>query len=317
MSFATPAILAGLVAIPLLILWYLRRQRGRAQDRAAFVLPALAPSVAPDTPRWRRHLPMIAFAAALTVLIVALAGPQATRAVPIRNASIMLLADNSSSMAATDVSPSRLVAAERAAQRFLATVPEGVAVGVIVFNQNTTVLSPPTTDRDAVARALTGWHADGRTAIGDAIKAGLKQLTRTPKATRPPAAMVLLSDGTSTNGADPIAAARQAKAQGIRIDTVALGTANGTIKVPGGKGRTVTKRVPPDPQGLSRIATASGGQGYAVKDASQLSSLYEQLGSKLSHRTEKRKIADEFAGGALVLVLLGGGMSLRWFGRLI
>lgn len=317
MSFATPVALAGLIAIPLLIVWYVHRQRGRARDRAAFVLPALAPSVAPDLPRWRRHLPMLAFAVALAVLIVALAGPQATRAVPIRNASIMLLADNSSSMAATDVSPTRLVAAERAAQSFLATVPKDVAVGVIVFNQNPTVLSPPTTDHAAVLRALTGWHADGRTAIGDAIQSGLKQLTKTPKASRPPAAMVVLSDGTSTNGADPIAAAKQAGAQKIRIYTVALGTANGTIKVPAGKGRTVTKKVPPDPQGLSQIARASGGQGYAVQDASHLSSLYKQLGSKLSHKLEKRKIANEFAGGALILMLIGSGMSLRWFGRLI
>lgn len=317
MSFATPVVLAGLLAIPLLVVWYLRRQRGRARDRAAFVLPALTPSVAPDLPRWRRHLPMLAFATALTVLIVALAGPQATRAVAINNASIMLLADNSSSMAATDVAPSRLAAAERAAQRFLATVPKGVAVGVIVFNQNPTVLTPPTTDHAAAARALAGWHADGRTAIGDAIQSGLRLLTRTPKASRPPAAMVVLSDGTSTNGSDPIAAARQAAAQRIRIDTVALGTPNGTIRVPAGHGRTTVKRVPPDPQGLSQIARASGGQGYAVQDASHLSSLYAQLGRKLSHRMVKRKISDEFAGGALVLVLLGSGMSLRWFGRLI
>jgi Ca-activated chloride channel family protein len=129
--------------------------------------------------------------------------------------------------------------------------------------------------------------------------------------------MVVLSDGTSTNGADPIAAAKQAAAQKIRIYTVALGTANGTIKVPAGKGRTVTKKVPPDPQGLAQIARASGGQGYAVQDASHLTSLYEQLGSKLSHKLEKRKIANEFAGGALILVLIGSGMSLRWFGRLI
>jgi Ca-activated chloride channel family protein len=317
MSFATPVALAGLVAIPLLVVWYLRRQRGRARDRAAFVLPALAPSVAPDLPRWRRHLPMLAFGTALAVLIVALAGPQATRAVPIKNASIMLLADNSSSMAATDVKPSRLVAVEQAAQKFLSTVPDGVAVGVIVFNQTPTVLAPPTTDREAVMKALTGWHADGRTAIGDAIGAGLKQLTRTPKAARPPAAMVVLSDGTSTEGANPITAARQAAAQHIRIDTVALGTPNGTITVPAGKGRTAVRRVPPDPTGLAQIARASGGQGYAVEDASHLSSLYAQLGSKLAHRNVKQKIDDEFAGGALVLVLLGSGMSLRWFGRLI
>ena len=317
MSFATPVALAGLIAIPLLIVWYVRRQRGRARDRAAFVLPALAPSVAPDLPRWRRHLPMLAFAVALAVLIVALAGPQATRAVPIRNASIMLLADNSSSMAATDVSPTRLVAAERAAQSFLATVPKDVAVGVIVFNQNPTVLSPPTTDHAAALRALTGWHADGRTAIGDAIQSGLKQLTKTPKASRPPAAMVVLSDGTSTNGADPIAAAKQAAAQKIRIYTVALGTANGTIKVPAGKGQRSPRRCRLTRRGCRRslarpAARDTPSRTRATCPRSTSSSAQSSATSWRSARSPT-----SFAGGALILMLIGSGMSLRWFGRLI
>ena len=309
MSFATPVALAGLIAIPLLIVWYVRRQRGRARDRAAFVLPALAPSVAPDLPRWRRHLPMLAFAVALAVLIVALAGPQATRAVPIHNASIMLLADNSSSMAATDVSPTRLVAAERAAQSFLATVPKDVAVGVIVFNQNPTVLSPPTTDHAAVLRALTGWHADGRTAIGDAIQAGLKQLTKTPKASRPPAAMVVLSDGTSTNGADPIAAAKQSAAQKIRIYTVALGTANGTIN--GGQ------PVPPDPKTLADIARITGGRAFTAGDVKSLDQVYKRLGSQVATKKQKREVTSLFAGGALALMLLSALSSIRMFGRVL
>jgi Ca-activated chloride channel homolog len=317
MSFAAPLFLAGLLAVPLLIFWYVRRQRGRARDRAAFVLPALAPSVAPERPGWRRHIPMLAFAAALTILIVALAGPQATRAVPIKRSTIVLVVDNSSSMAATDVVPSRLVAVQRAAQQFLKTVPSNAAVGVIVFNQTPTVLTPPTTDHAAVARALTGWHADGHTAIGDAMQSGLRLIERTPKASRPPSAMVVLSDGTSTNGANPLAVARQAAGQKVRIDTVALGTANGTIKVSRANGTKVDKPVPPDPQSLAQIAHAASGQSYAVADAGHLNALYAQLGVKLSHRHVKQKITDEFAGGALVLLLLGSTLSMRWFGRLI
>jgi Ca-activated chloride channel family protein len=317
MTFATPLALGGLLAVPVLVVWYVRRQRGRARDRAAFVLPALMPSVAPERPGWRRHLPMLAFAAAVTVLIVALAGPQATRAVPMKSSTIMLVVDNSSSMAATDVAPSRLLAVQRAARQFLKTVPSSVAVGVIVFNQTPTVLTPPTTDHAVLQRALTGWHADGHTAIGDAMAAGLRLLTRTPKATRPPAAMVVLSDGTSTNGANPITVAQEAAGQHIRVDTVALGTPNGTINVPGPHGTKVAKPVPPDPQSLAQIAHASGGQSYAVQDASRLDSLYAQLGAKLSHHHVKQHIANEFAGGALVLLLLGSGLSLRWFGRLI
>ena len=140
MSFATPLLLVLLLGVPVLIVWYVRRQRGRARDRSAFVLPALAPSVAPERPGWRRHVPMIAFATALAVLIVALAGPQATRAVPTRAPRSSSPATTASSMAATDVAPSRLVAVQRAAQQFLKTVPGNVSIGVITFNQTPTVL---------------------------------------------------------------------------------------------------------------------------------------------------------------------------------
>jgi Ca-activated chloride channel family protein len=318
MSFYSPLVLIALVAIPLLVVLYLLRQRGRGRDRDAFVSGALAVSVIRERPGWRRHAPMLAFLLALAVLIVAAARPRTTEAVTVKHAAIMLATDHSGSMAATDVAPSRLVAVKRAADAFLAKVPDQISVGVMAFNQTPTVLTPPTTDRATDRSALVNVQPHGGTAIGDAIQTAVHLLTSVPQSSRPPAAIVLLSDGSSTSGVNAVTAARAAARQHIRIYTVALGTANGTITAKTGKGSATVKRsVPPDPQALAQIAHASGGQAYTAQDAQDLSAVYKHLGAQLSHRKQTRELTAGFAGGGLVLLLLGSALSLLWFGRLI
>lgn len=318
MSFATPLALLGLLAIPLLVNSYMVQQRRRATAAKAFVTEPLMPSVAPDKPHWRRHAPMVAFALALAILIVAAARPQRSSAVPVTDAAVMLANDVSSSMAATDVAPSRLVAAERAASRFLAKVPSHVRVGLLEFNEKPIVLQSPTTDHSLTRSSLTQLRAGGHTAIGDAINTAVRSLVslKGQNGKRPPAAIVLLSDGTSTNGADPIAAAKQAAAQHIPVYTVALGTARGTITVKRGT-RTTTVPVPLAPQELAQIASSSGGRSFTVNDTSQLKAVYAHLAAQLGHKQVKHEITASFAGGGLVLLLLGSVLSLAWFGRLV
>src|SRR5919206_557092 len=139
--------------------------------------------------------PMAAFALALTVLVVAAAKPQRTVAVPVETASIMLATDVSRSMTATDVQPTRLVAARRAARRFVKGVPRGVRVGVMAFNSRPTILQSPTRDHAAASAALLRLQPGGFTAIGEAIAAGVRILNppRLPGNQRPPAALVLLA----------------------------------------------------------------------------------------------------------------------------
>jgi Ca-activated chloride channel family protein len=318
MSFAAPLVLVALVSLPVLINLYVIYQRKRRAAASTFVSPALADSVAPKRPGWRRHVPMAIFALALAVLIVAAARPQKSVAVSVNNAAAVLANDVSSSMAATDVAPNRLGAAERAGTHFLATVPASARVGLLQFNQRATVLQSPTTDRELVKSALSQLRASGHTAIGDGILTGLHMLASLPKQNgkSPPGAIVLLSDGTSTNGADPLAAARQAKAQHVPIYTVVLGTDSGTIKVRQ-HGRVVNQRVPPSPQQLAQVAQLSGGQAFTVADSSKLNQVYAHLGAQISHKHVKHEITASFAGGALVLLLLGSVFSLRWFGRLV
>jgi len=318
MSFLDPAVLIALVAIPLLVVWYVRHQRQRENAASAFVTPALTASVAPNRPRWRRHVPMLAFVLALAVLIAAAARPERTVAVTVDNASIMLANDTSGSMAAKDVSPTRLAAAERAANRFLSTVPASVRVGLIEFNTTVALLQSPTTDHASVRSALAQLRVTGGTAIGDALMRALKALQSEPKVNGkvPPAAIVLLSDGASDVGSDPITAAQQAAAAHIRIYTVELGTPNGTVTEKRGN-RTVTVKVPPNPAQLAEIARVSGGQAFTASDAQGLNKVYERLGAELSHKKVKHEMTASFAGGGLVLLLVGSVGSLMWFGRLV
>ena len=130
---------------------------------------------------------------------------------------------------------------------------------------------------------------------------------------RPPAAVVLISDGESTGGRDPVETAREAAELGVPVYTVALGTPGATIV--DAKGRT--QPAPPDPETLRAMAEASGGQSFAVEDADALNQVYERLGSQVATEREPREVTAAFAGGALVLVAGGALLSLHWFRRLV
>ena len=319
MSFATPLVLLGLLAVPLVVVAYLAHERDRRSAAAAFASPKLQPSVATRRPGWRRHAPMLAFGLALVVLVIAAAKPQHTVAIPVEKASIMLATDVSGSMLATDVQPSRLAAAKTAAKRFVASVPGRVNVGVMAFNQTPTVLQSPTTDRTAVNAAIDRMRSSGATATGEAISTATRILhgNPLPGQARIPAAIVLLSDGVSTRGRPPLPLAQAAGKLHIPIYTVALGTPQGTITVHKRGGGTTTQAVPPSPATLAEIARASGGKTFTAETAGGLKQVYEKLGSQLGQRHVKRQLTSTLAGGGLVLLLAGAAMSLGWFGRLV
>ena len=309
MSFQSPLLLLGLLLLPLGLVAYAVGERRRRRAAAAWAAPATAASVVPRRPGWRRHAPLALSALALAGLVTALARPQVTVAVPAEQATIVLAMDHSGSMAATDVAPSRLAAAFDAGEAFLDRLPERVRVGGVVFDHRAEAVLSPTTDRAALRSALrAAMVPSGGTATGEALAASLAML-HAPSGPQPPAAVVLLSDGESTSGRDPVAVAEEARALGIPVYTVALGTAAGTL--PDGK------PVPPDPASLQAIAERSGGQAFTAEEAGALSAVYEELGSRVAEKREQREVTGAFAGGAIVLLAAGAALSLRWFRRLL
>lgn len=327
MSFGTPLALLALVAVPLLVVVYVARQRRQSRLSAAFAAPLLAASHSPLRPGGRRHVPFVFYALALTAVLLAVAKPQRSVAVPVERASIMLLTDVSGSMLSTDVPPNRLEAARSAEEQLLNNVPKRVNVGVMAFNQAASVLQSPTQDRAAAFDALQQLESSGGTATGTAVTLATRILRPGASATRaggstgsdsrPPAAIVLLSDGASTRGVDPVAAAEAAQKEGIKVYTIALGTPGGTIEVPRANGTKQTKPVPPDPTTLKAMAQAGGGEFFTSATADGLARVYEQLGSELGSRKKDKPVTPAFAAGAALLLLGGAGLSLGWFGRLL
>jgi Ca-activated chloride channel family protein len=310
-SFAEPLLLLALVLLPF---WFLA-QRAAVRRRRKFAIrfPAAATvaGVMRAAPAWRRRLPTALLTLAAIVLVFALARPQATVAVPVEQAAVMLITDGSGSMAATDVKPTRLDAARDAAKRFLDRVPDGMQVGAVGFATTAHTVVAPSLRHDQVRAAIASLDADGGTATGDALEVALDALEsrRNREGQRAPAAIVLLSDGKTTSGSDPLAAAERAKRLRIPVYTVSLGTPDGVVQ-PSPFQPPIN--VPPDPQTMREIAATSGGLAFEVDDGDELDQIYEKLGSQLGTRDERRDIAAGFAGAGLLLLLGGLGTGLRW-----
>jgi Ca-activated chloride channel family protein len=221
-------------------------------------------------------------------------------------------------MKATDVEPTRLDAARTAAKAFLAEVPEKFRVGVVSFATRAAVGVAPTEDRELVEAALDSLGPGEGTAIGDAVALSLQ--VGQPKVETvepvPPRAILLISDGARDGGRiEPAEAARQAKERGVPVYSVLVGTQDGTVEeeLTGGLRRII--RVPPSPQTLEQISGTTGGEFFAATDSEELSSVYEDLGSRLGTRDESREITDVFAAVAVALLLAAGTISAMLFRR--
>jgi Ca-activated chloride channel family protein len=185
---------------------------------------------------------------------------------------------------------------------------------VVAFSSAPDAVQRPTSDHSEVQRVIDLQVADGATASGDALQTGLDTLASDRQnGKRPPAAMVLLSDGKTTTGRDPVEVARAAGRLHIPIYTVALGTADATVPNPG-FGPPLP--VPPDPQTLGEIAQVSGGKAFTAEDSNKLASIYKTLGSQFGTRDVKREITSGFVWAGLGLLLGGSFMALRSRGRL-
>jgi Ca-activated chloride channel family protein len=314
-NFAHPLFLLALLGVPLLVAAQMAsRRRARRYAVRFTALPALRAAAAAAPRGWMRHVPAALLLLSLSALVFALAKPQRTVAVPIDRGSIMLVTDHSRSMQATDVAPDRLSAAQAAARKFLSQVPSAVRVGVVAYSNAPDAVQAPTSDHAEARRVIDAQVADGATASGDALQVALDTLGADKQNGKtPPAAIVLLSDGKTTTGRDPIEVARTAGKLHIPIFTVALGTADATVPNPG-FGPPLP--VPPDPESLAQIAQASGGRAFTAEDSSRLASIYKALGSQLGTKDVQREVTSSFVLMGMGLLLAGAALSVRSRARL-
>ena len=310
MSFFAPGRLWLLAAVAALAVVYLVLQRRRGRYAVRFTNIALLDKVAPERPGWRRHVPAAAFLVMLALLVTAFARPSANARVPRERATIMVVLDVSGSMAATDVEPNRIQAAQRAAMAFVERLPARFNVGLVVFDRDVSVLAEPTTDREVVRGQLENLRLGPGTAIGEAVFTALTTIAsfdRQAATNPPPARIVLLSDGASNAGRPPAQAAQAAAAAKVPVSTIAYGTPDGQLN---------GTPVPVDGPTLRRLAEVSGGSYYEAATGEELQQVYKDIGSSVGYRTERREVSAWFVGLGLVAALAAAAASLTWFSRL-
>jgi len=314
MSFKDPLWLLGLLAVPLLL--GLHILAGRRAKRYAVRFPAMASLriAAGGGLSWRRHVPVGLLLAGLGTLVLTLARPGHTVRIADTGASIMLVLDHSGSMEATDVSPTRLAAAERAANTFMSRLPAAVKVGVVTFSSAPDGVQAPSTDRTPVGQLIGAQIANGATSTGDALALALTLLPHPAKKAPETSAIVLLSDGAANTGQDPLGVATQAGALRVPIYTIALGTADATIPDPTRFGGSIA--VPPDPALMGQIAAASHAKAYSAGDAGSLDGIYKTLGNQLGSKPQRNDITVGFAAAGLLLLSATAIASISLGGRM-
>jgi Ca-activated chloride channel family protein len=328
MSFAAPQRLWLLVLAAGCVVAYVAVQR-RRRDATRFASPALLPLLMPRRPGWWRHLVAAVFAAGLVLATVGAAQPTIPGTEERKQATIIVAIDASDSMGATDVKPDRITAAITAARSFIGDLPSTFHVGLVTANAAPAVIVAPTTDHQAVLNALDTLELSPGTALGEAIFTSLSALPRQsgagdqeaagdpgaegfPEEKTPAAQVVLLSDGVTTTGRPDREAIAAAVAAGVPVSTIAFGTDDASVV---SAGQTV--EVPVDATTLRAIAEGTGGTFFDAASVSELRQVYEEIDADVTVVPTDRDIAEWFAGGALILLVVAAVVSMLTTARVV
>jgi len=337
MSLADPVLLAAGLLVAAGLAWAaIAAARRRAAALAAAGVAAASQGQGPGRGRDRARLGGVWFTiAGVAVLAIAVAGPAASVPVSRASGTVILAMDVSGSMAATDVAPSRLAAAKRAALSFINAQPGSVDIGVIAFQQGGLEAALPTADHATAAAAVRRLKASGGTSLGDAILASLSAIThktvgigRNGSAPNigywPSATIVLLSDGQDQAGATgggtgtgagtgTDLAASVAEKAGVHIDTVGVGTTTGTaVDVDGYHLFTAL-----DVAALRSISQATGGTYHPASDASELDGIASSINLRLTVTNQPLPLAGAFIALALALLAAGAVLTVVRSGRVV
>jgi Ca-activated chloride channel family protein len=333
MKFIWPTLLLTLFCVPLLVLLYFRLQIRRRKFATRYGSMGLIQDARGSGMGVRRHIPAMIFLAGITILMFSLARPQATVNVPKIEGTVMLTFDVSGSMVANDLQPTRMEAAKATAKQFVESQPTGILIGVVAFSDGGISVQAPTENRDETLATIERLVPRRGTSVGNGILVALNTIAvdagdppilnngslsttdptpvPAPQGWYPSAVIVLLTDGENNQSPDPVLAADLAADLGVRVYTVGIGSAAGTtIEVEG-----FTVHTSLDEPLLQYIASTTGGMYYNAGDEEQLRQIYNDLEPKLSIKPDDMELTSIFAGLGILVFVLGGMLSLLWFGH--
>jgi Ca-activated chloride channel homolog len=327
MNLIWPGFLILLGLIPILVgiyIWMLRRKRRYVVHYSSL---SLIRAALPQQSQFKRHFPFALFLVALLSLIVALGRPTTTTTVPAGRATVILSIDISRSMLQTDIRPSRLQAAEQAALSFVQSRANNTQIGVVVFAGFAQLVQPPTTDQEALMTVIDSLTTGRGTAIGSGIIESLNAIAElnndvapvelgaaeqpdpVPAGTYVPDIIVVLTDGVTTTGPEPLMAAQLAADRGVRVFTIGFGTEAGSSGLFGGGGGF---RRGLDEPTLIQIAEITGGEYYTAASAGELQKVFNELPTYLITREEIVEISVLFAAIGAYLAIMAVALALFW-----
>lgn len=351
MDLLWPLFLTLLLLVPLAVgayIWMLRRKRRFAVRYSSL---SLIRAAMPQHSRLRRHLPFALFLLAMSSLILAMARPVTITSVPAGQTTIVLALDVSRSMCSNDIAPTRLHAAKDAAQDFIRRQPSNTQIGIVAFAGFAEQVQSPTTDQEVLADVVESLITGRRTAIGSAILESIDAIAEVDSSVAPsvrsssepdvtpvpdgayaPSIIVLLTDGASNAGPEPLLAAQQAADRGVRVYTIGFGTANGGMMDCsgliaqgdpwgsgqgdpfgggwGGGGGRFRRGI--DEETLMRVSEMTGAEYYAPESADELQEVFENLPTSLIMRHETTEVSFAFTSLGALLVLAALGLSMKW-----
>lgn len=352
MTFAWPYALLAVLAAPAAVavyVWMLRRRRRFAVDFSSI---AAVKAASPQRSRWRRHLPFALLVAAIAVLSVGVARPRTHVKVPLSQTTIMLALDTSTSMCATDVDPNRLAASQAAATAFIESQHDGTRIGIVAFSGSAQTVVPPTTDTERLVDAIAGFTTSRGTAIGSATLKSIEAISQENPDVAPPSSggevatparedgvddfvpdiVVLLTDGATSAGVDPIEAAQQAVDRRVRVYTIGFGTDDpeslvcsrsqlgaDALEGPLGSGGISADQLGElrqfiviDEETLRTMADMTGGAYFRAQDAAQLTDVFARLPAQIELQDVESEVSAGFLIGGALFALAAIVLSLRW-----
>lgn len=322
-TWRNPDYLYLLLLIPLLAGWYLYRHRKSAPE---FRFSALTPfdGLAASPKVWLRHSLFVLRMLVLSLLIIALAGPQSVSSkqnVNIEGIDIVLAMDVSGSMLARDFTPDRIGAAKKIATQFINKRPND-RIGLVIFSGEAFTQAPLTTDHAMIKTLLgeikSGMIEDG-TAIGDGLATAVSRLKDSKARSK---VIILLTDGVNNAGAlDPESAAELAKMFGVRVYTIGVGSrgyAPYPVQTPFGT-KMQQMKVQIDEALLKKMAVQTGGKYFRADNNKKLQKVFSEIDklekSKIDVQQfmKKKEMFFPFAVLALILFVLEIGLRYTVF----
>jgi Ca-activated chloride channel family protein len=286
---------------------------------------ALAAAGVTTAGRGRFPLGLCLSIAGVVALAIAVAGPAASVPVTRAAGTVIIAMDVSNSMSATDVAPTRLAAAKKAATAFIQAQPSSVDIGVVAFQTGALTTNQPSADHAQAAAAIQRLQIAGGTSLSAAILTSLSAITGKVVAIGQDgtvaglgywgsATIILFSDGGDDGNPDATtAAATAAQTAGVHIETVGVGTAGGaTVSVDGYHIQTAL-----DADTLTTIATTSGGSYHPASDAAELDGIAKTVNLRLTTHHEALPLAGAFTAFAIALLVIGAILTVLRTGRIV